>query len=72
MSYISRMYRAPSAFDLIHSDVWGPSLGTAPSQPCYYVTFIDDYTRSWVYLIHNKSEVFFSLYPFFTNDQNPV
>ncbi|GFZ20884.1 hypothetical protein Acr_29g0000460 [Actinidia rufa] len=58
-SYIPRMLRAPSAFDLIHSDVWGPSPVTALSQHRYYVTFIDDYTRcTWVYLMRHKSEVF--------------
>ena len=30
-SYIPRMHRAPTAFDLIHSDVWGPSPVTALS-----------------------------------------
>ena len=54
------MHRAPSAFDLIHSDVWGPSLVIALSQHRYYVTFIDYYTRcTWVYLMRNKSEIFF-------------
>ena len=58
-SYIPRMHRAPSAFDLIHSDVWGPSPVNALSHHRYYVTFIDDYTRcTWVYLMRNKSEVF--------------
>lgn len=58
-SYIPRMHRAPRAFDLIHSDVWGPSPVTALSQHRYYVTFIDDYTRcTWVYLMRHKSEVF--------------
>ncbi|GFS34572.1 hypothetical protein Acr_00g0034750 [Actinidia rufa] len=58
-SYIPRILRAPSAFDLIHSDVWGPSPVTALSQHRYYVTFIDDYTRcTWVYLMRHKSEVF--------------
>ena len=59
-SYIPRMHRTPSTFDLIHLDVWGPSPVIALSQHRYYVTFIDDYTRcTWVYLMRNKSEVFF-------------
>ena len=58
-SYIPRMHRAPSAFDLIYSDVWGPSPVTVLSQHCYYVTFIDDYTcYSLVYLMRHKSEFF--------------
>ena len=45
-SYIPRMHQAPRAFDLIHTDVLGPSLVTALSHHRYYVTFIDDYTRA--------------------------
>ncbi|KAL5729693.1 hypothetical protein ACHQM5_002605 [Ranunculus cassubicifolius] len=57
-SYISRMHRTPCAFDLIHSDVWGPSPVTSLSGHRYYVTFIDDHTRcTWVYLLKKKSEV---------------
>ncbi|XP_059640894.1 retrovirus-related Pol polyprotein from transposon TNT 1-94 isoform X1 [Cornus florida] len=53
------MSRAPSMFDLIHSDVWGPSPVTALSGHRYYVTFIDDYSRcTWVYLLKKKSDVF--------------
>ena len=57
--YIPRMHRAPSVFDIIHTDVWGPSPITACSGYRYYVTFIDDYTRcTWVYLLKKKSELF--------------
>ena len=59
-SYIPRIHDAPSAFDLIHSDVWYPSPITALSQHRYYVIFIDDYTcYTQVYLMCNKFEVFF-------------
>jgi hypothetical protein len=51
-SYIPRMYRPSSVFDLIHFDVWGASLVMAFSGYCYYVTFIDDHSRcTWVYLL---------------------
>lgn len=57
-NYIPRISRAPSIFDLIHSDVWGPSPVTAFSGHRYYVTFIDDHSRcTWVYLLKRKSDV---------------
>lgn len=51
--------RAKGLLELIHSDVCGPievkSLGGA----CYFVTFIDDFSRKvFVYLMKNKSDVF--------------
>jgi hypothetical protein len=44
--------------DLIHSDVW--SYSTKSLGGClYYVLFIDDFSRfTWLYSIHNKSDVF--------------
>uniref|UniRef100_A0A2N9FD26 Integrase catalytic domain-containing protein n=1 Tax=Fagus sylvatica TaxID=28930 RepID=A0A2N9FD26_FAGSY len=57
-SYIPRMHRTSSIFDLIHSDVWGPSPVMAFSGHRYYVTFIDDHSRcTWVYLLKKKSDV---------------
>uniref|UniRef100_A0A2N9J940 Integrase catalytic domain-containing protein n=1 Tax=Fagus sylvatica TaxID=28930 RepID=A0A2N9J940_FAGSY len=57
-SYIPRMHRPSSVFDLIHSDVWGPSPVMAFSGHRYYVTFIDDHSRcTWVYLLKKKSDV---------------
>lgn len=51
--------RASQCFDLIHSDVWGPSPVSSHEKFKYYVTFIDDYSRfTWVYFLRSKSEVF--------------
>ena len=36
--------RASHCFDLIHSDVWGPSLVSSHEKFKYYVTFIDDHS----------------------------
>lgn len=39
---------------------------------CYYVSFIDDYTRyTWIYLMHKKSE-FYSIRLFFCNYRHPL
>jgi transposase InsO family protein len=54
-----------SPFDLIHSDVWGPSLVSIKEGSRYYVSFIDDHTRyCWVYLMKHRSE-FFEIYTAF-------
>jgi transposase InsO family protein len=52
-------------FDLVHSDVWGPSPVLTKGGSRYYVSFIDDYTRyCWVYLMKNRFE-FFDIYLMF-------
>jgi hypothetical protein len=54
-----------SPFDLIHSDVWGPSLVAIKEGSRYYVSFIDDHTRyCWVYLMKHRFE-FFEIYAAF-------
>lgn len=50
--------RASHCFDLIHSDVWGPSLVGSHEKFRYYVTFIDDHSRfTLVYFLRFKFEV---------------
>ncbi|GJZ98672.1 gag-pol polyprotein [Tanacetum coccineum] len=44
-------------FDLVHSDVWGPSPVSTKGDSRYYVSFIDDFTRyTWVYLMKRMSD----------------
>ncbi|KAJ9567342.1 LOW QUALITY PROTEIN: hypothetical protein OSB04_003308 [Centaurea solstitialis] len=44
-------------FDLVHSDVWGPSPVSSKGGSKYYVSFIDDYTRyTWVFLMKRRSD----------------
>ena len=51
----SRSYTKP--FQLIHSDVWGPSPYVSINGWKYYIVFIDSYTRyTWLYLLKNKSD----------------
>ncbi|RVW34849.1 Retrovirus-related Pol polyprotein from transposon RE2 [Vitis vinifera] len=51
--------RASHYFDLIRSDVWGPSPVSSHEKFKYYVTFIDDHSRfTWVYFLCSKSKVF--------------
>ena len=56
-----------ACFDLVHSDVWGPSPVLSISRYSYYICFIDDFSRyTWVYLLRHRSEVF-QIYTDFTN-----
>lgn len=56
--------RSVEPFDLVHSDVWGPSSISNISGAKWYVTFIDDYTRvTWVFLMKDK----FGVYQLFVN-----
>ena len=58
-SYISHEHRAPSMFDLIHSDVWGLPVTALFPRRCDSSTFIDDHSRcTWVYLLKKKFESF--------------
>lgn len=51
--------RAMKPFDLVHSDLWGPSPISSITSVKYFLLFIDDYTRfTWLYLLNNKSETF--------------
>ena len=46
-----------NAFDLIHCDVWGPFAKFTHDGYRYFLTIVDDATRStWVYLMKSKSD----------------
>ena len=50
---------ALSSFDLIHSDVWGPSPISTPGGSHYFVIFVDDFSRyTWIYLFKNRFELY--------------
>ena len=49
---------ALSSFDLIHSDVWGPSPIPTHGGSRYFVIFVDDFSRyTWIYLFKNRSKL---------------
>ena len=48
-----------SHFELVHTDVWGPSRSTSILGFRYFVTFIDDYSRCiWLFLMKTRVELF--------------
>lgn len=50
--------KTTQAFELVHSDVWGPFPSSLDGFK-YFVTFIDDFSKvTWLYLLKSKSEVF--------------
>jgi hypothetical protein len=54
-------------FDLIHSDVWGPSPINSIGGSRYFVIFVDDYSRySWVFLMRSHDELL-NIYRNFAN-----
>ena len=51
--------RASAPFELVHLDVWGPCPVVSKTGFGYFVTFVDDYSRTtWLYLMKNHSELF--------------
>ena len=55
-----RLYqRTKSLFQLVHSDVWGPSWTEFTMGFRYFVTFIDDYSRcTWLLLMKTRARLF--------------
>ena len=52
-------------FDLVHSDVWGPSPHTTMGGSKYFVIFVDDFTRyTWIYLLQARSQLPQTYYDF--------
>nr|KYP75541.1 Retrovirus-related Pol polyprotein from transposon TNT 1-94 [Cajanus cajan] len=65
--------RAVSPFDVIHSNVWGPSRVPSLLGHRYYVTFIDDFSRfTWIILMKNRFEFIQYFSKFLFRDQNSI
>ena len=58
MSFNNSESISNSIFELIHSDVWGPSSVASIGGSRYFVIFIDDYSRySWIFPMKSRSEI---------------
>lgn len=63
--------RSKSPFDIVHSDVWGPSRVMSTLGYRYYVTFIDDFSRcTWITLLKDRSQLFGAFQTFCSEIKN--
>lgn len=59
LPYPTSTSRAPDLFHLIHLDIWGPYKTPSRGQYKYFLTLVDDYSRTtWVTLLKLKSKAF--------------
>ena len=59
LPFVNSVSKSIHPFQVIHSDVWGPSPCNSIDGFRYYVTFIDECTRHcWLFPLINKSDVF--------------
>ena len=57
LPFIVSNTRALRPFDLVHIDLWGPSLVKSVIGAMFYILFVDDYPRySCIYFLSNKSQ----------------
>lgn len=67
LPYSSSTTHSSHPFDLVHSDVWGPSPFVLKGSHKHYVIFVDDHSRhTWVYFMKHRSELF-SIYKAFVH-----
>ena len=51
--------RTKSSFEIVHTDVWGPSRSASILGFRYFVTFVDDYSQcTWLFLMKTRAELF--------------
>ena len=59
LPYSTSLLRAPSIFDLIHLDIWGPYKVSCRKNRRFFFTIVDDHSRmTWFHLLKQKSDTF--------------
>lgn len=67
MPFTDSVNNAKVIFELLHTDVWGPFKVTTMTGARYFLTIVDDHSRStWTYLMVNKAPVSDHLIRFIT------
>lgn len=57
VSYPISGKRSEIPFSVIHIDIWGPSRVTCISGARWFLSFIDDFSKTtWIYLLKDKSQ----------------
>jgi transposase InsO family protein len=65
-TYPSQNERSQKTFEVIHSDVWGPSVVNSLLGERWFITFIDGFSCcTWLYLLKRKSDVFSAFKDFY-------
>ena len=61
--------RIKSPFELVQTDVWGPSQNTSTFR--YFVTFINDFSHcTWIFLMKSRTKLFSVFQNFFAKIRN--
>ncbi|CAL8992943.1 unnamed protein product [Prunus brigantina] len=67
LPFSSSSIKSIAPFDLIHCDIWGPHKFASHSGARYFLTIVDDFSRTtWIYLMKLKSETQNLLKSFFS------
>ncbi|GJR79245.1 cysteine-rich receptor-like protein kinase 8 [Tanacetum coccineum] len=58
LPFPSSIFHAKSNFELVHADTWGPYKSSTLNHCKYFLTLVDDYSRTtWTYLLSTKQHV---------------